>query len=110
MKLYFRTTNASYLLIGDLLKSISDDKTTTTKVREDKPFDYYYLQGFESGTVAFGCDGPALPALGKCLLYGPGSIKVAHTENEYIEIQDIEKAIIDLKTIFKTLKKGIGTE
>ena len=110
MKLYFRTTNASFHLIGDLLKSISDDKTTITKIREDKPFDYYYLEGFESDTVSFGCDGPALPDLGKCLLYGPGSIRSAHTENEYIEIQDIEKAIIDLTTIFKTLKKGIETE
>lgn len=110
MKLYFRTTNASFLLIGDLLEGISDDKTAVTKIREDKPFDYYYLQGFESDTVAFGCDGPALPNLGKCLLYGPGSITTAHTENEYIEIQDIEKAIKDLKTIFKTLKKEIGTE
>ena len=110
MKLYFRTTNASFNSIGNLLRNISDENTIIVKIREDKPFDYYYLEGFESDTVAYGCDGPALTNLGKCLLYGPGSIRVAHTENEYIEIQDIEKAIIDLKTIFRTLKKEIGTE
>lgn len=110
LKIYFRTTNASYQLIGDNLSSIADENTSIIKVREDRPFNYYWMEGFGSDTVAFGCDAPALPALGKCLLYGPGSIRVAHTENEYIEIQDIEKAVIDLKKIFKTLKKGIGTE
>ena len=105
LKLYFRTTGASHLLISDALESIADDKTTVDKIREDKPFGYYCPEGYDGGTVAFGCDGPALFNLGKCLLYGPGSIKVAHTENEFIDIQDIEKAITDLKAIFKTLKK-----
>lgn len=109
-KIYFRTTPATNSLIGEILREISDENTTVTKIREDKPFEYFYLEGFERGTVAFGCDGPALPGLGKCLLYGPGTIRVAHTEDEFIEIHDIEKAIIDLKAIFKTLKKRIGTE
>jgi len=106
-KIYFRTTPASCQLIENILKSITDDKTTITKIREDKPFEYHYIDGFESDIVAFGCDGPCLTNLGKCLLYGPGSIKVAHTEDEFINLPDIEKAIIDLKQIFKTLKEGI---
>jgi acetylornithine deacetylase len=106
-KLYFRTTFASYLLIEDILNNISGEKTTITKLREDKPFEYHYIDGFESGVVAFGCDGPCLTNLGKCLLYGPGSIRVAHTEDEFIRITDIEKAVTELKLIYKTLKKEI---
>ena len=106
-KIYFRTTHASYQLIETILKNISDEYTSVTKIREDKPFDYHYVEGFGIDTVAFGCDGPCLTGLGKCLLYGPGSIKVAHTEDEFINLSDIEKAIIDLKQIFHTLKKGI---
>jgi len=109
-KIYFRTTFRSHLTIENSLRIISDEKTTITKVREDNPFEYYFIDGFESDTVAFGTDGPCLYNLGKCLLYGPGSIKVAHTAHEFINIPDIEKAISDLKKIFKTLKNRTGPE
>jgi len=103
-KLYVRTTFASHHLVDDSLRSITDDKTLITRVREDKPFEYYDPGGFENDTVAFGCDGPSLTNLGKCLLYGPGSIRTAHTENEHILLEDIEKAIADLKKLYRTLK------
>ncbi len=106
-KIYFRTTPASSDLIENILETVAGDRTTITKTREDKPFEYFHIDGFDSDIVAFGCDGPCLTNLGKCLLYGPGSIKVAHTENEFITLSDIEKGITDLKHIFKTLKKGI---
>lgn len=106
-KIYFRTTPASSSLIENVLKNIADDKTTITKTREDKPFEYYYVEGFESDIVAFGCDGPCLTNLGKVLLYGPGSISVAHTKEEFINVSDIEKAVTDLKQIYQTLKKRI---
>lgn len=103
-KLYFRTTFESHDLIGNALRSIAGEKHRITMVREDKPFEYYHPDGFETDTVAFGCDGPSLTNLGKCLLYGPGSIRTAHTDNEHILIEDIETAISDLKNIYRTLK------
>jgi acetylornithine deacetylase len=105
--LYFRTTFASHGLIENSLRGIADEKTNIAMVREDKPFEYYHPDGFDSDIVAFGCDGPCLTNLGKCLLYGPGSIKTAHTENEHIHIQEIETAITDLKKIFRILKKEL---
>ena len=109
-KLYFSTTFESHDLIGSALRSIAGEKTIITMVREDKPFKYYYLDGFDSDIVAFGCDGPCLTNLGKCLLYGPGSIKNAHTANEHIHIQEIETAITDLKKIYRTLKTELLPE
>lgn len=103
-KLYFRTTFESHDLIEKALSNIAGEKTRITKVREDRPFEYYHLNGFDTDTVAFGCDGPCLTNLGKCLLYGPGSIRTAHTENEHIMTEDIETAITDLKKIYRTLK------
>lgn len=103
-KLYFRTTFSSQLVIETSLRTISDEKISITRVREDKPFEFYYLNGYPSDIAAFSCDGPCLYNLGRILLYGPGSIKVAHTEKEFISITDIEKALTDLKNIFKTLK------
>jgi acetylornithine deacetylase len=106
-RLYFRTTFASHDLIENALRGIAGGKTDITMIREDKPFEYYHPGGFDSDIVAFGCDGPCLTNLGKCLLYGPGSIKTAHTANEHIHIQEIETAITDLKKIFRILKKEL---
>jgi acetylornithine deacetylase len=103
-KIYFRTTFTSHPLIGDILKSIADDKTRITRVREEEPFEFFYIDGYAGDIAAFSCDGPSLFNLGRCLLYGPGSIKTAHTENEFISLDEIEKAVTDLKNIFKTLK------
>jgi acetylornithine deacetylase len=103
-KIYFRTTFSSHPVIEEKLKSISDEKISITKVREEEPFEFFYIDGYASDIAAFSCDGPSLFNLGRCLLYGPGSIKVAHTENEFINLADIDKAVTDLKNIFKTLK------
>jgi acetylornithine deacetylase len=106
-KIYFRTTFASSNLIKNILDENSDKKTSVIKIREDKPFEYYHVDGFKSDIVAFGCDGPCLTNLGKCLLYGPGTIKVAHTVNEFINVSDIKKAVTDLEQIYYILKKEI---
>ncbi|MDP3435854.1 MAG: hypothetical protein Q8S04_01285, partial [Bacteroidales bacterium] len=66
------------------------------------------IDGYHSDIVAFACDGPCLANLGKCLLYGPGSIKVAHTDKEFINFADLERAVTDLKNIFKTLTQEIA--
>lgn len=108
--IYSRTTFLSHAIIEDSLKKIADENTIVAKVREDNPFEYYHLTGFDSDIVAFGCDGPCLTNMGKCLLYGPGSIKTAHTENEHIYIHDIEKAISDLKNIFRRLKTELDQD
>ena len=43
-------------------------------------------------------------AWGKPLLYGPGSILVAHTDEEYIEIADLERATRDYVTLARELR------
>jgi len=107
-KLYFRTTFASHSVVEQILQSISGSQITITKIREDNPMRFHYLEGFESNTVAFGSDAPCLYNLGKCLMYGPGTIKVAHTDEEYINIEDINKAVADLKAIFTILNQELN--
>jgi acetylornithine deacetylase len=41
----------------------------------------------------FTTDVPLLSAWGQPLLFGPGSILVAHTANEYLELAELEKAV-----------------
>ncbi len=51
------------------------------------------VEGFESAVFNFTTDVPFLDKWGQPLLVGPGSIRVAHTPDEHIEIADLERAV-----------------
>jgi acetylornithine deacetylase/succinyl-diaminopimelate desuccinylase-like protein len=51
------------------------------------------IPGFTTSVVAFATDVPALDAWGEPYLFGPGSIHVAHSEREYINVAELEKAV-----------------
>jgi acetylornithine deacetylase len=50
------------------------------------------LDGFRTSVVAFATDVPALPAWGNPFLFGPGSIHVAHRDDEYVELAELHAA------------------
>jgi acetylornithine deacetylase len=50
------------------------------------------LEGFPTSVVAFATDVPALPAWGNPFLFGPGSIHVAHRDDEYVELAELHAA------------------
>jgi acetylornithine deacetylase len=49
--------------------------------------------GYPTSVVAFATDIPAMPAWGTPYLFGPGSIHVAHRDDERIEIGELEAAV-----------------
>jgi acetylornithine deacetylase len=51
------------------------------------------LPGYPTSVVAFATDIPALPAWGTPYLFGPGSIHVAHRDDEYVEIAELRGAV-----------------
>lgn len=51
------------------------------------------LDGFETDVMAFTTDLPSLKRWGQPLLLGPGSVEVAHTENEHVHKQDLVRAV-----------------
>lgn len=57
------------------------------------------LDGFETSVAAFATDIPAMPNWGTPLLFGPGSIHVAHRDDEFIEIEDLRAAVDDYERI-----------
>lgn len=42
-------------------------------------------------TVAYGTDGSMFPELNRIVVYGPGSIAQAHTHDEFIELEQLER-------------------
>lgn len=63
------------------------------------------LPGFEISTVSYATDIPHFLSLGTdCLLYGPGSIKQAHTDDEWIDIIELEDSVTEYCKIFQNLQ------
>ncbi|MHB0949913.1 MAG: M20/M25/M40 family metallo-hydrolase [Gemmatimonadaceae bacterium] len=50
-------------------------------------------EGFPTSVVAYATDVPNLPAFGVPFLFGPGSIHVAHRDDEHIELAELDAAV-----------------
>jgi acetylornithine deacetylase len=61
------------------------------------------LNGFEVEAVAYTSDIPLLEKWGSPLLFGPGSIHVAHTPLEYIDVTELEASVDAYVRIVRTL-------
>ena len=69
----------------------------------DSPTRFEVLDGFPSKPVAFGSDAPQLTNCPKKILCGPGSILVAHRDDEHIALADLEKAMQNYIEIYEAL-------
>ena len=68
------------------------------------PAQYFHvLNGFEVVPVAYTSDIPLLGRWGTPLLFGPGSIHVAHTPIEYIDVVELEASVGAYERIVRTL-------
>ncbi|WP_309672314.1 M20/M25/M40 family metallo-hydrolase [Gemmatimonas sp.] len=68
------------------------------------PAQYFHvLNGFEVMPVAYTSDIPLLDRWGTPLLFGPGSIHVAHTPIEYIDVVELEASVGAYEQIVRTL-------
>lgn len=61
------------------------------------------LEGFDTEVVGYTTDAPLLNAWGTRLMYGPGSIHVAHTDHESVAIADLHRAVADYQRIARML-------
>jgi acetylornithine deacetylase len=61
------------------------------------------VPGFETGPVAYTSDIPLLGNWGTPLLFGPGSIHVAHTPDEYIDVNELRTSVDTYERLARTL-------
>ena len=64
------------------------------------------IPGFEVAPVAYTSDIPLLGKWGKPLLFGPGSIHVAHTSDEHIELDELRASVDAYERIVRALLKS----
>ena len=63
------------------------------EVLEVPPVTMPSVPGFETATFPYTTDIPFLSSWGTPLLFGPGSIHVAHTDNEHVTVAELRKAV-----------------
>jgi acetylornithine deacetylase len=64
---------------------------------------FHTIPGFDCGPVSYTSDIPLLDRWGTPLLFGPGSITVAHTSDEFIDIDELRSAVGSYMRLVRTL-------
>ncbi|KAF9888623.1 hypothetical protein FE257_008555 [Aspergillus nanangensis] len=86
-------------------KIVADTAAKHPNIRLEFKFEYpetlldHDVEGFETGPVSYGTDVPRFKGNHKKYLYGPGSILVAHGENEQIEMSELLEGVKRYKTL-----------
>jgi len=99
-----------------LVRAVEDPEVIEARLRESLgenvelvpeksygPVEFVCPHGDHGPVVAFGTDAPWLKSWGKPLLYGPGSIKDAHTAHEKLTLSSFEKAVADYERTVRVL-------
>jgi acetylornithine deacetylase len=86
-------------LVGDVqevkgaVERLVGDRAEVVWGSHIQPQRFHVLDGFETTTVAYTSDVPILAAWGTPLMFGPGSIHHAHTEEEHVSLEDLRSAV-----------------
>lgn len=66
------------------------------------------VDGFRTSVAAFATDIPALPNWGTPLLFGPGSIHLAHRDDEHVSVAELHAAVDSYERLVKSTAAGVG--
>ena len=80
-----------------------ESRVSIEHVLEVPPIRMKTVPGFETSVFPYTTDIPFLSAWGQPLLFGPGSIHVAHTAHEFLSISELHAAVDSYVTIAKGL-------
>lgn len=97
----FRTVGPAKVVRESLAPLVK--KVVLDDIVEVPPVVLETVPGFSTEVFPFTTDIPFLSAWGKPLLFGPGSVLVAHTENENIQIKELTEAVDHYVTLARQL-------
>ena len=99
-RLYFRTTFSTDALVQEWVRARAGEHLHVEEFGGDAPARYLTLPGFPTAPVAFGSDAPHLTNFTQKIICGPGSIAVAHRDDEFLLRTDFEQAIDNYVKIY----------
>lgn len=89
--------------IEDALRNLIRDRGEIEVLSCSEPVKLFSVEGFTQKVVRFTTDIPHMPNWGKPLLLGPGSILVAHTNDEFVLKKDLDTAVELYKGLVRRL-------
>jgi acetylornithine deacetylase len=92
-ELLFRTVG-SHDEVRQVLGDVLAGRAEVEEVLEVPPVHLNTRDGFESAVFAYTTDIPLLSNWGTPLLLGPGSIDVAHTDEEHVRVEELLTAVV----------------
>ena len=78
---------------------------TVTPRGGDTPARYWTVEGLPAKSVAFGSDAPHLKNFTHKAICGPGSITVAHRDDEHVRIADLTTAVEQYLALYRAVTK-----
>jgi acetylornithine deacetylase len=64
---------------------------------------FHVVDGYEVAPVSYTSDIPLLGRWGTPLLFGPGSIHVAHTPDEYVDVDELRASVDTYASLVRQL-------
>jgi acetylornithine deacetylase len=84
-----------------------ESKVSIEHVLEAPPVRMTTVPGYDAVVFPYATDIPFLSAWGQPVLFGPGSIHVAHTADEFISIPELQSAVSHYVTIARHLLERV---
>ena len=104
-RLYFRTTFVSDEAVTRWMNEAQSDRLTVTPRGGDTPARYWTVDSLPSKPAAFGSDAPHLTNFMHKAICGPGSISVAHRDDENVRVADLATAVEQYIALYRAVTK-----
>jgi acetylornithine deacetylase len=102
-RIYFRTTFVSDEAVSKWMEEAQSGRLAVTARGGDTPARYWTVEGLPSKSVAFGSDAPHLKNFTYKAICGPGSITVAHRDDEHVRVADLETAVEQYLVLYRSV-------
>ncbi|MGQ0713900.1 MAG: M20/M25/M40 family metallo-hydrolase [Gemmatimonadaceae bacterium] len=79
--------------ILERIRQVVGERAVVHEVVRVPPVKLATVDGFPTSVVAYATDVPVLTAWGTPYLFGPGSIRVAHRDDEHVEVDELRAAV-----------------
>ena len=104
-RLYFRTTFVSDEAVCQWMDEAAGERLAVTPRGGDTPARYWTVEGLPSKSVAFGSDAPHLKNFTHKAICGPGSITVAHRDDEHVLVADLATAVEQYLALYRSVSE-----
>ncbi len=104
-RIYFRTTFVSDEAVSKWMADAQNERLTITPRGGDTPARYWTVEGLPAKSASFGTDAPHLTNFKHKAILGPGSVLVAHRDEEHVRVADLATAVEQYLALYHTVMK-----